>query len=108
MAPARTAAALAALAEQRIPVEPFRRRFLALQRRDGLNATQLAASLGWYYGDGRPDSRRVTQTLGLRECCCGERGPDGKRKRQMRRSVAYGTAVKLADALGLDYVELGI
>jgi len=70
-----------------VPVEPFREAFLA----SGRSAADVARSMGCY-------STRLRRMLGL--------VPDTSGYTNQR--VSYANAVRLCDALGLDYVEMGV
>jgi hypothetical protein len=84
-----------------VPVEPFRARFLELYCRGDLTANGLAAHLGLVRrrrGCGSDaDGTAVKRMLGLKE----HRG-------RRRTTVPYDLAVRLADALGLDYTGCGV
>jgi hypothetical protein len=73
--------------------------------RSGLSASEVAISLGWdrkFNGrDGRyPDSDRVMKVLGLRDY-------NSKAGMRRRKYVDESTALKLAEAIGVDPTECG-
>jgi len=71
--------------------------FRAAFEQSGLDLQTVARRGGW--SDGTP----VARAIGLR--------PDTRkngRPPSVRRSVSYRTAVRLAQALGLDYYEVGV
>ena len=70
-----------------VPVEPFREAFLA----SGRPGRAVALAMGC-------DSTRLRRMLGL--------VPDTTGYTNQR--VSYANAVRLCDALGLDYVEMGV
>lgn len=86
-----------------VPVAPLRDAF----ERSGITSIELAKRLGWFTGgnDPKPDGSRVVRTLGIK--------PSGKGSKPVTRSledkmVSYDNAVLLADALGLDPVDVGV
>jgi hypothetical protein len=81
-----------------VPLEPFQRAFAE----SGMTVSELARRLDFVHTV--PNIDRTRRLLGLR--------PDtdsrvGKRKRPRSR-ITYRNAVKLADALGLDYTDVGV
>jgi hypothetical protein len=89
-----------------VPVEPFRARFLELERRQATSRTELARQLGWYRSvppsqrrhrrDARaPDTGRVSRVLGLTPAA-------------EKRAIKYELAVAFCGALGLDPWEAGV
>lgn len=89
-----------------VPVAPFRKRFLKLQEQEGLTAAELAERLGWKINSrNKPcnDGDRALRALGIKATYNGH----GARP-MVRERVKYETAVELADALGLDYWEVGV
>jgi hypothetical protein len=85
----------------RVPVDPFQEAF----RRSGLSANELAERLGFRRytpGTGKGDGIRVLRILGLR-AHHHHRG-----QVTCNRTVPYETAVRLADAMGVDYHEVGV
>jgi len=90
------------IAAGRIDNGALREAFLA----SGLTAGAVADLLGWTYRRGhraRNDGSRVRRALGLKL----ERGRSGEEWR-LRRTVSSETALLLADALGVDPVEIGL
>jgi hypothetical protein len=81
-----------------VPVDPFRERFALLSERDGLTLNELAHRLGFTRKRGTEgDTARVGRMLGLT--------PDQGR---LREHVTHDNAVKLCDALHIDYFEVGL
>ena len=87
-----------------VSVEPFRKRFLALEAAGELSRRQLAIRLGWYRstspcmrraGDCAPDTGRVGRTLGLK-------GDMAKNR------VKYEVGAVLCRALGMDPIDAGV
>lgn len=82
-----------------IPIALLREAF----ERSGLTPAQVARSLDWYDSRGYLDGHRVKRALGI--CPTGfGRGYGNKRI----RSTTYNRAVKLAEAIGADPVDLGL
>lgn len=90
----------------RVPVGPFRIRFVQLERRGVMSRTELARVLGWSrrppasmrrrgHVHAIPDTGRVSAVLGMKA---------GSAK----RTIAYDTAVRLCRALDMDPVDCGI
>jgi len=85
---------------ERVPVEPFRDRFLQL-REDGVTAGEVARRLDWASASGA-DTCRLRRALGLSAWRSSRGGT------YLRDSVPYDEAVKLAEALGLDPHECNV
>lgn len=88
-----------------VPVEPFRERFLELERRGELTAVDVAIRLGWSENRQprrRPDSQRVRRVLGLAA------RQDHNHVLRIQTFVTVTTAEKLAEALDLDFWEVGL
>jgi hypothetical protein len=81
-----------------VPLAPFREAFLASK----LTLSEMARRMG--YERPKPNVDRMRRTLGLRPDSSSR---DGVRSKP-RQTVTYHTAVKLADALELDYTDMGI
>jgi transcriptional regulator with XRE-family HTH domain len=82
----------------RVPVAPFRERFERLAEREELTLAELASRMGWINARrGTPDIQRSQRVLGLVQ--------HGKSYRQY---VDYELAIRLCDALDLDYFEAGV
>lgn len=79
----------------------FRERYEKLAERDGLSLSDVADRVGWYSTNGkgviRPDTSRVSRMLGL--------AVDGGKYREY---MSYENAVKLCDALHMEYTDIGI
>lgn len=82
-----------------IPVAPLREAF----ERSGLTAAEVARVLDWRDPRGRIDGRRVKRALGIVPVAMG-RGYGPK----CVRSTSYERALKLADAIGVDPVDVGL
>lgn len=82
-----------------VSIAPLREAF----ERTGLTATEVARSLNWYDHRGRADGQRVKRALGILPSAMG-RGCGSK----CIRSTSYERAVKLADAIGIDPVDVGL
>jgi hypothetical protein len=85
-----------------VPVAPLRSAFL----RSGVSAYEVAARLGWtrrgrYIGHEIPDTSRVKRTLGLKPYRTNGRNV-------VRQRVTYDRAVEVADAIGVDFHEVGV
>jgi hypothetical protein len=85
-----------------VPVAPLREAF----ERNGLTSTEVARELGWYETTPkkvRLDTGRVRRTLGLRS-----EQTRANRGKGYRQHVRYETALKLARAMGVDPVDVGL
>jgi hypothetical protein len=88
----------------RVPVDPFRERFLELEAKGAVSRTGLARALGWYRnappskagsrGGKVDDVGRVNEVLGL--------------KRTPRRTIAYEIGVQLCTVLNMEPHEAGV
>jgi hypothetical protein len=88
-----------------IDVTPFRERYLILHARDKLPADEVAARLGWWYGNGHPprgDGTRLKRRLGL------EADKSGRGHVHVARFVTYDVASDLCRALDIDPVDVGV
>lgn len=83
----------------RVPIAPLREAF----ERSGLIAADVARTLDWYDYNGRADGHRVKRALGIIPSGFG-RGYGNKRI----RSTSYERALMLADAIGIDPVDVGL
>jgi hypothetical protein len=104
----------------RVPVEPFRERFLLLQKQ-GLTRGDVARAMGWVHRRNpddlarrgcRPDrvaykadTTRVARVLGL---TAQSRGGYLVADPCITRAIPYDVAVRLAQILGLDPVDAGL
>jgi hypothetical protein len=79
-----------------VPIAPFRDAFLA----SGLSYSELARRMGWTLV--KPDVQKVRRQLGL----AGSQGLVYNDK--PREFMHYDIAVKLAEALDIDPVEVGL
>jgi hypothetical protein len=106
-----TEAARAAQRGREVDLRPLREAFLASR----LSADEVARRLGWMrfprrrrggkvYGPHMiADESRVKRTLGLRVHKCGRDS-----KSRLRQSCSYEMALKLAEAIGVDPVDVGL
>lgn len=78
----------------RYAVEPFQQAFW----RTGMTQDELGKLCGFSTG-------YLGRVLGLRRYCSGRRGA---RRWTVARTLSYQNAVKIATALDLDFVELGL
>lgn len=92
-----------------VPVAPLRDKFLELRARGETNGCQIALRLGWTrlvrQKNGRRyeagDSSRVLRSLGLR-------GQMSRGQNIWRERIHADTAARLAEAMGLDPVDIGL
>lgn len=92
---------------ERVPIEPFQRRFKELEIKEGLTRTEVAKRLGWYRSDNnRLDERRVSRALGLKKDSSHDR--QGNLLHYTLTNVYYETAEQLVKALEMDPHEAGI
>jgi hypothetical protein len=96
----------AARAANLVEVAPLRDAFLG----SGLSASEVARRLGWqrkhlHRGKYRqmPDASRVTRMLGIRVYAPGRGYPS-----RARCGMSYENAAKLADAIGVDPIDVGL
>lgn len=87
---------------ERFSNEPFRLKFLEMQKKEDLTLAEIATRIGWETkdrksGEAKPDSSRVGRTLGL-----------VKENGACRQFVSYDNAVLLCQALHVDYHEIGV
>lgn len=75
--------------------DPLREAFLA----SGVSASKLAEGLGMTAGKGKPDTSAVKRSLGLMPESGGT---------AMRRTMREEKALRFAEMLGLDPVEIGL
>jgi hypothetical protein len=90
-----------ALPQCEVDLAPLREAFL----RSGLTAGDVARTLGWTrtnYGRRVNDSGRVKRYLGISPCQGGGQAP------RLRERCSYKTAVMLAEAIGVDPVDVGL
>jgi len=81
-----------------VPVAPLREAFL----RSGRTAVEVARSLDWY-DKGRPDGYRVKRALGIKP------SPFGKGYGlKCIQSTSYDRALRIAYAIGVDPVDVGL
>lgn len=85
--------------EREVPIAPLREAF----KRSGLTAAEVARVLDWYDHRSRPDSHRVQRAFGIAPSGMGH-GYAPKRI----RSTTYERALMLADAIGIDPVDLDL
>lgn len=85
-------------ASNRVPIEPFRERYLELESQGQITAEQLSLRLGY----DRPDRRAALRAVGLTTY------PDGKYGKRTKRSTRVDFGLRLAEALGLDPHEVGL
>lgn len=87
-----------------VPVAPFRDRYRLLEAREGLTLGEVAMRLGWTRKRGTEgDTTRAGRALGVTP-----ESYDLTDSPVYREAVEYDTAVKLCDALHIDYFELGL
>lgn len=94
---------------KRVPVAPFRERFVKWEEQERITAQDLAIWMDWYAwkrnGCGRkmykPDTDRVRRVLGL--VAVTDRG-----HRHFQETVQHDTAVKLCEHLALDHWDVGL
>lgn len=94
----------------RVPSEPFRRRVEELQAQ-GVSLSQIALRAGWIRldrGHEKGDTSYLQRVLGLRTWTSGPWNGVPRGPYEAREHMSYEAAVKLCDALGLDYHEMGI
>jgi hypothetical protein len=91
------ARARAALGCEEIDLAPLREAFL----RSGKTPADVARALGWRKPNGVADGPRVRRALGMRPAWSNGR-------KRLRQRCSYETAVKLADAIGVDPYEVGL
>lgn len=83
-----------------VPVAPLREAF----EESGMTTGQVAQRLGWFRAhDGFPDRSRFLRAIGVYHSYKG-----GARRRYFRVNTSYVTAVAIAEALGLDPVDVGL
>jgi hypothetical protein len=96
----------------RVPIEPFRERYLKMLANGEITAHGLAEFLDWTRKprpstrtrkERIPDVDRVNRMFGLRPTSNG-----GGRGKTVRQSVNHETAVRLAEILGFDPFEVGL
>jgi hypothetical protein len=89
-----------------INVKPLRDRYYYLTQQRGYTAADIASWLGWYRVWGKsnqPDAQRLMKRLGV------VKGYDGKSRSMLRQSViTEAKALEIAEALGLDPVDIGL
>lgn len=99
-------AATSTNAIDRVPVEPFQRRYLELERAGLISRTEIAKRLGWVRrppasmrarrcADLIPDTGRVSRVLGLKAV-------------EPQKSVGYEIGVRLCEVLHIDPVDCGV
>lgn len=82
-----------------VEVEPFRQRWQALGSEE---QGRVAVRLDWLTPTGDPDTHRVRRAIGLRTYS----GKNGKR--HVKQHIGPDLAKRLADAMGLDYWDVGL
>ena len=87
----------------------LREAFLRAQVASGLTAYEVARRVGWWAKRRDPktpqaDASRVMRALGLRDDVTTHHG---RKYCSRRQTVGYETALSLADAIGIDPVEIG-
>lgn len=89
-----------------IDLTPLREAFLAR----GERSVDVARRLGWEDVRGRADGQRVLRSLGVNPCYYSiPRGRNkGEKRRGYRRTTSYENAVRMARAIGVDPVEVGL
>lgn len=88
------------MSEAMVGNEVLRKKFEWLERREGLTLAEVAERIGWITRakTGRkPDSSRVGRTLGV-----------ARENGKARTQISVENALKLADALHVDPVEMGL
>lgn len=88
-------------ASNRIPIDPFRERYLELEAKGQITAEQLAIRLG-YDRNGPPDRRQALRAVGMVSY------PDGKYGKRIKQSTRIDFGLRLAEVLGLDPHEVGL
>jgi hypothetical protein len=89
-----------------VPIEPFQRRFLELERAGTISRTEIARRLGWTRNPPAsmrargcveliPDTGRVSRVLGLKAA-------------YPQKTVGYELGVSLCQVLQLDPVDCGV
>jgi hypothetical protein len=87
-----------------VPVGPLRDHFIKAYNRGEIAPHDVARQMGWIHAhSGRPDTSRALRALGLREKTA--RGGSPKRYITV---LEYETAVRLAEAIGMDPHEAGV
>ena len=87
----------------RVPNARLRQEFLRLRRAGHLDANLVAIRLGWMHADGRADTTRVLRVLGLSRWAGGKTS-----KGYLMKNVDRQRAVEMAEALGLDPVDVDL
>lgn len=82
-----------------VDVEPLRRAFLE----KNIKPVDLAREFGVYKSNGQPDGNYFSRLLGLKPYW-----PAPDRSPRLRERISYENAHKLAIAIGVDPVDLGI
>lgn len=106
---------------RQVHVDPFRERFLLLERAGAITRGQVAQAMGWVSPRTmtdklhrgvrpdrvlmKPDASRVSRTLGI---AAHSRAKYVHCEPAIRDSIPYDLALRLADVLGLDPMEAGI
>ncbi len=83
---------------KRVPVAPFREAF----ERSGMSASEVCRRLGWIDSRGKPESTRLLRSLGLKD----HYHRDGVRR--LTQNIDYERAVRIARALDVDPVDVGV
>lgn len=84
------------------PIEPFRAKFIKMFNADEIDFSELARRMG----QTRKETSYVQRMLGLRPA--REVDKDGTIYYRFRSQITYKTATKLARALDIDPVDLGL
>lgn len=100
-----------AIADQ-VSNRPLRERFLLLQEREGLSASEVAMRAGFVKrtADGREkvDTSYVLRVLGLMTWASCKKANGKRYDGYKSKVVSYDMAVRLADALNMDYWDAGV
>lgn len=92
--------AVTAHRNREIDLAPLREAF----QRSGKSPADVARELGWTTHKGDADGPRVKRALGLRPYTAGGRPGETF----MRKRCSYDTAVRLAEAIGVDPADVGL
>lgn len=94
-----------AVKEDRVDVTPLREAFLA----SGMTKGDVCRRLGWTKaraGHGPADTSRLGRALGMQLLAPGRARPG--RARYMNRTISYELAARIAEAIGVDPVDVGL
>jgi hypothetical protein len=82
----------------RVPVAPLRDAF----ETSGLTLSQVCRRLGWFAGPGKPDVARLKRSLGTQPVSTH------KGTRYYAQRIGYEHATRIAEAIGVDPVDVGL